>query len=75
MFPPTLGLHAGTEESKRVTARVYGDGSLPFELRGEKVAKLSWTASEGSVSGSTPYVHIRMDLHRLKIHCIYSIED
>jgi alpha-D-xyloside xylohydrolase len=51
-----VGLHAGTEQSKRVTARVYGDGSLPFELQGEKAAKLSWAASAGSVSGPMPYV-------------------
>jgi alpha-D-xyloside xylohydrolase len=50
-----VGLHADTEQSKRVTARVYGDGSLPFELQGEKAPKLSWTAGRGSVSGSTPY--------------------
>lgn len=39
---------AGTAETRRITARVYGDGSLPFELKSEKAAmELSWSSGHG----------------------------
>ena len=43
-----VGQSAGTPETRRITARVYGDGSLPFELKGEKGAmRLTWTGGHG----------------------------
>lgn len=44
-----VGLHAGSPESRRITARVYGDGSLPFTLENRTTAlRLSWRNSQGS---------------------------
>lgn len=44
------GLHAGAPESRRITARVYGDGSQPFTLEGKETGlRLSWKAGQGSV--------------------------
>jgi alpha-D-xyloside xylohydrolase len=50
-----VGLHAGAPESKRVTARVYGDGSRSFTFAGEQVATLRWSGGSGSVEGHTAY--------------------
>jgi len=49
-----VGTFAGTPETRRMTARVYGDGSLPFTLsNGKKNMRLSWRNGEGSVEGET----------------------
>jgi alpha-D-xyloside xylohydrolase len=44
-----VGQHAGSPETRRITARVYGDGSLSFESNSGKAAlRLSWTNRGGS---------------------------
>lgn len=50
-----VGLHAGTEESRRLTARIYGDGSLSFDLPGDTAAKLHWKSGTGSMIGPSKY--------------------
>ena len=48
-----VGQHAGAPETRRVTARVYGDGSLPFALEDGKASlRLSWANGTGSAEGS-----------------------
>ncbi len=48
-----VGLHAGTVETRRLTARVYGDGSLPFTMgRGQEAFRLEWNLGAGSVKGA-----------------------
>jgi alpha-D-xyloside xylohydrolase len=48
-----VGQYAGAPETRRLTVRVYGDGSLPFALKGEKADfRLSWTNGLGSAEGS-----------------------
>lgn len=50
------GFHAEAPESRRVTALVYGDGSLPFTLRKEKSSQmLRWSNGRGSVDGAGSY--------------------
>ena len=50
-----VGLHAGTTESRRITARIYGDGSLPFVLHGNRATlQLSWVGGQGKAE-STNY--------------------
>jgi alpha-D-xyloside xylohydrolase len=51
-----VGPHTGTPESRKVTARVYGDGSLNFTLPGEPGALLRWSGNAGALSGATEYV-------------------
>jgi alpha-glucosidase (family GH31 glycosyl hydrolase) len=48
-----VGLYAGAPETRRLTARVYGDGSLPFELHvdGEPM-RLTWSGGKGNVDGA-----------------------
>lgn len=47
-----VGQHAGAPETRRLAARVYGDGSLPFELlTGTQSLKLTWSNGHGSASG------------------------
>ena len=44
---------AGHPDTRRLTARIYGDGSLPFEMRsGEQMLRLSWNAATGHGSAS-----------------------
>ena len=51
-----VGLYAGAPETRRLTARVYGDGSLPFAMRaGKKTLRLSWSNGKGSVEGDIGY--------------------
>jgi alpha-D-xyloside xylohydrolase len=50
-----VGLHAGSPESKRVTARIYGDGSRSFNFAGESSATLKWSGGRLSVEGHTVY--------------------
>lgn len=47
-----VGLHAGAPETRRLTARIYGDGTLPFELNvGGKAMRLTWSGNKGNVEG------------------------
>ena len=47
-----VGLFAGAPETRRLTARVYGDGSLPFELGvGGKQMRLTWSNGRGNLEG------------------------
>jgi alpha-D-xyloside xylohydrolase len=51
-----VGLFAGAPETLRITARVYGDGSLPFTLtRGKDSQRLSWSNGRGNVEGDGSY--------------------
>jgi alpha-D-xyloside xylohydrolase len=51
-----IGLYAGAPENRRLTARVYGDGSLPFTLtKGQEDLRLSWGNGRGSAKGSSDY--------------------
>jgi alpha-glucosidase (family GH31 glycosyl hydrolase) len=47
-----VGQFAGAPETRRLSARVYGDGTIPFELgvRG-KTMRLTWSNGKGSVEG------------------------
>ena len=48
-----VGLFTGASETRRITARVYGDGSLPFTLvNGKKSLRLSWGSGRGSAEGA-----------------------
>ena len=48
-----VGLSAGAAETRRMTARVYGDGSLPFTLgRGKTALRLTWSQGRGIVEGN-----------------------
>lgn len=48
-----VGLHSGTPETRRVTARIYGDGSLPFVIGiGNEALRLEWSRGAGVVSGA-----------------------
>jgi alpha-D-xyloside xylohydrolase len=48
-----VGLHAGAPESRRLAARVYGEGSLPFEMSvGEQNMRLAWSEGKGRVEGA-----------------------
>jgi alpha-D-xyloside xylohydrolase len=50
-----VGLYAGAPETLKVTARVYGDGSLPFTLtKGRDSQHLSWSNGRGNVEGDEP---------------------
>ncbi|MGB7266743.1 MAG: TIM-barrel domain-containing protein [Terracidiphilus sp.] len=47
-----VGLYANAPETRRITARIYGDGSLLFTLKlGEKSIRLTWSGGRGSVEG------------------------
>ena len=51
-----VGQHAGAPETRRLAARVYGDGSLPFAMRvREKTLRLSWNNGKGSATGESGY--------------------
>jgi alpha-D-xyloside xylohydrolase len=51
-----VGQFTGTPESRRITARVYGDGSLPFEMKaGGQTMRLSWSDGKGSAEGAGAY--------------------
>ena len=44
-----VGQYAGASETRRITARVYGHGSIPFGLKSEKVdLQLNWTNGRGT---------------------------
>jgi alpha-D-xyloside xylohydrolase len=43
-----VGLHCGAPETRRITARIYGDGSLPFALESSNAKlNLSWQNGRG----------------------------
>jgi alpha-D-xyloside xylohydrolase len=51
-----VGMHVGAPETRRLTARVYGDGSLPFAMQsGEKTLRLNWSNGKGSAEGESGY--------------------
>jgi alpha-D-xyloside xylohydrolase len=50
-----VGPHAGSPESRRLTARVYGDGSRSFTLPGPGSATLRWSRETGTLEGRTDY--------------------
>ncbi len=48
------GLYAGAPETRRLTARVYGDGSMPFTMStGEDALRLDWSNGSGRAEGSS----------------------
>jgi alpha-D-xyloside xylohydrolase len=50
------GQFAGAPETRRITARVYGDGSLSFALtKGRDSQHLSWSKGRGNVDGKGSY--------------------
>ena len=50
-----VGMHAGSPESKRVTIRIYGEGSRSFTFAGEPAATLKWSDGRPNVQGKTEY--------------------
>jgi alpha-D-xyloside xylohydrolase len=47
-----VGLFAHAPETRRITAQVYGDGSLPFTLKNDKESlRLIWNSRRGNVEG------------------------
>lgn len=47
-----IGQHAGSEETRQITVRVYGDGSLPATLTdGNNSARLLWSNNSGRIEG------------------------
>jgi alpha-D-xyloside xylohydrolase len=57
-----VGLFAGAPETRRLTARVYGDGSLPFTfMSGKDKVELTWSDGKGHVEGESAY-----DVHAWK---------
>jgi alpha-D-xyloside xylohydrolase len=59
-----VGLFAGAPETRRLTARVYGDGSLSCALQdGENSFRLSWSNGKGSVEGKCNNYSVRAWKH------------
>ena len=51
-----VGLFAGAPQTRRITARIYGDGSLPFSFTGEREAlNLAWKNGQGTSNGTRGY--------------------
>jgi alpha-glucosidase (family GH31 glycosyl hydrolase) len=51
-----VGLYAGAPEARRLTARVYGNGSMPFTLNSDAGAlHLTWSNGTGRAEGGSPY--------------------
>jgi alpha-D-xyloside xylohydrolase len=51
-----VGLYAGAPETRRITARVYGDGSIPFTMtHHNETIRLSWSNGQGNVSGTLDF--------------------
>jgi alpha-D-xyloside xylohydrolase len=49
-----VGQFAGDPETRQLTVRVYGDGSIPFQLgTGQQAMQLRWEESKGTVIGDT----------------------
>lgn len=54
-----VGQHAGDPETRRITARVYGDGSMPFELKtGQGELRLSWKNGSGEAQSTNYNVYL-----------------
>jgi alpha-D-xyloside xylohydrolase len=54
-----VGLFAGASETRRLTARIYGDGSLPCTLsNGKDTFRLSWRNGTGSIEGNPGGYHV-----------------
>jgi alpha-D-xyloside xylohydrolase len=50
------GLFAAAPETRRITARVYGDGSLPFAFAADnETLRLNWSQGQGSAEGTNGY--------------------
>jgi alpha-D-xyloside xylohydrolase len=49
-----VGLHADAPPTRRITARVYGDGSLPFSFSDGSL-RLEWKQGQGSVEAAAGY--------------------
>lgn len=50
------GLFAGAPETRRIKARVFGDGSIPFALEsGAETLRLDWSHGQGSAKGTKGY--------------------
>jgi alpha-D-xyloside xylohydrolase len=48
-----VGAHSGTPEGRRITARVYGDGSIPFAIgTGKQTFSMKWSGGAGAVEGA-----------------------
>jgi alpha-D-xyloside xylohydrolase len=51
-----VGPYAGAPPSRRVTARVYGDGSIPFVLAaGRESLRLAWKNGQGTADDAGGY--------------------
>lgn len=51
-----VALHSGAPEARRLTVRIYGDGSLPFELHdGRDTLRLTWANGKGNREGQSSY--------------------
>jgi len=51
-----VGQYAGAPETRRITAQVYGDGSIPFTLiSGTGALRLSWSLGQGRVESASEY--------------------
>jgi alpha-D-xyloside xylohydrolase len=51
-----VGQHTGTAVTRRLTVRVYGDGSISYVFsNGKDSVRLSWNNGKGSVDGETDY--------------------
>jgi alpha-D-xyloside xylohydrolase len=51
-----VGLFAGAPETRRITARVYGDGSIPFAfVTGGETLRLGWNQGQGTADGTKGY--------------------
>lgn len=48
--------HSGAPDARRLTVRVYGDGSIPFILQdGKETLRLSWKNGQSIVEGGSSY--------------------
>lgn len=50
-----VGAHSAAPEGKRLSARVYGNGTLSFRMEGDTGAELRWSGGRGAVGGETEY--------------------
>lgn len=51
-----VGQHAGAPESRRISARVYGDGSIPFTLvTPAGTLRMEWSNGQGRAQGGSAY--------------------
>jgi alpha-D-xyloside xylohydrolase len=50
-----VGAHTAAPESRRLSARVYGNGALSFRLEGDAGAEMRWSGGRGTVAGETDY--------------------